>query len=80
MRGFAVGQENSKAKSSAASGGFAEVAPILAAAGYRVLMPCLRSFGATRFRSAAMEGVANGAPHPDPAAFAKAIIDADRLA
>ena len=31
---------------------FAEVAPILAAAGYRVIVPYLRGYGGTRFRSA----------------------------
>src|SRR5437763_11035014 len=32
---------------------FAEVAPILAAAGFRVVVPYLRGYGSTRFRSAA---------------------------
>jgi pimeloyl-ACP methyl ester carboxylesterase len=32
---------------------YAEVAPLLAAQGCRVLVPCLRGFGATRFRDAA---------------------------
>jgi pimeloyl-ACP methyl ester carboxylesterase len=31
---------------------FAEVAPLLAAAGYRVIVPYLRGYGSTRFRSA----------------------------
>jgi pimeloyl-ACP methyl ester carboxylesterase len=39
---------------------FAEVAPMLAAAGYRVLAPFLRGFGATRFLSA--DTVRNGQP------------------
>lgn len=37
---------------------FVEVAPILAAAGYRVIVPWLRGYGETRFRSA--ETVRNG--------------------
>ena len=39
---------------------FAEVAPLLAAEGYRVIAPFLRGFGATRFLSA--ETVRNGQP------------------
>jgi pimeloyl-ACP methyl ester carboxylesterase len=31
---------------------YAEVAPVLAAAGYRVIVPYLRGFGGTRFMSA----------------------------
>jgi pimeloyl-ACP methyl ester carboxylesterase len=37
---------------------FVDVAPLLAAAGYRVIIPYLRGYGATRFRSA--ETVRNG--------------------
>lgn len=37
---------------------YAEVAPLLAAAGYRVIVPYLRGFGTTRFRSA--DTVRNG--------------------
>jgi pimeloyl-ACP methyl ester carboxylesterase len=39
---------------------FVEVAPILAAAGYRVIVPYLRGYGATRFLSA--ETLRNGQP------------------
>ena len=58
---------------------YADVAPLLAAQGYRVIVPYLRGYGTTRFRSAdtlrngqqsVLAGDANGAPHPDPAAYA----------
>ena len=69
---------------------YADVAPPLAAAGYRVLVPYLRGYGATRFLSGdaprngqqlaafpaisvptiTLEGDANGAPRPEPAAYA----------
>ncbi len=39
---------------------FVDVAPLLAAAGYRVLVPFLRGYGATRFRSS--DTVRNGQP------------------
>src|SRR5689334_18541250 len=39
---------------------FVEVAPLLAAAGYRVIVPYLRGYGTTRFRSS--EAVRNGQP------------------
>ena len=39
---------------------FAEVAPSLASAGYRVIVPYLRGYGATRFRSS--EALRNGQP------------------
>jgi len=39
---------------------FVDVAPLLASAGYRVLIPYLRGYGATRFLSG--EGVRNGQP------------------
>jgi len=39
---------------------FAEVAPLLAAKGHRVIVPELRGYGATRFRSA--ETMRNGQP------------------
>ncbi|CAN7549162.1 alpha/beta hydrolase [Phenylobacterium sp. LjRoot219] len=39
---------------------FAEVAPLLASRGYRVLVPYLRGYGPTRFRSA--DAVRNGQP------------------
>jgi pimeloyl-ACP methyl ester carboxylesterase len=48
---------------------FAEVAPALTAAGYRVIVPYLRGYGATRFRSS--EAVRNG----EPAALAKDVTD-----
>lgn len=48
---------------------FAEVAPILAARGQRVIMPFLRGYGATRFRDAA--ALRNG----QPAALATDVID-----
>ena len=50
---------------------YAEVAPLLAEAGYRVIVPYLRGFGTTRFRSD--DAVRNG----QQAALA---VDADRLA
>ncbi|MEN0075852.1 MAG: alpha/beta fold hydrolase, partial [Paracraurococcus sp.] len=37
---------------------YAEVAPLLAAAGYRVIVPYLRGYGTTRFRAA--DAVRNG--------------------
>jgi pimeloyl-ACP methyl ester carboxylesterase len=43
---------------------YVDVAPLLASAGYRVLVPSLRGFGTTRFRSA--ETVRNGQPRPWP--------------
>ena len=73
---------------------FLDVAPVLAQAGHRVIVPYLRGYGMTRFLSAAtprngqqsvvavagapvisvptitLEGDANGAPHPEPAAYA----------
>jgi len=48
---------------------FAEVVPILALAGYRVIVPYLRGYGATRFRSG--EAFRNG----QPAALAVDVID-----
>jgi pimeloyl-ACP methyl ester carboxylesterase len=53
---------------------YAEVAPVLAAEGYRVIVPYLRGYGTTRFLSAVaptitLEGDAHGAPHPDPSAY-----------
>jgi pimeloyl-ACP methyl ester carboxylesterase len=48
---------------------FAEVAPLLAAKGWRVVVPYLRGFGTTRFRSA--ETVRNG----QPAAVAQDLVD-----
>jgi pimeloyl-ACP methyl ester carboxylesterase len=47
------------------------VAPILAARGYRVLVPYLRGYGSTRFRSA--DTVRNG----QQAVLADAVIAAD---
>ena len=49
--------------------GFVEVAPLLGAAGYRVIIPYLRGYGSTRFLSAA--GSRNG----QPAALAQDTID-----
>ena len=37
---------------------YADAAPVLAAAGYRVIVPYLRGYGATRFRSG--DAVRNG--------------------
>ncbi len=48
---------------------FVDVAPLLASAGYRVIVPYLRGYGATRFLSA--ETMRNG----EPAALAVDIID-----
>jgi pimeloyl-ACP methyl ester carboxylesterase len=48
---------------------FAEVAPLLTAKGYRVLIPYLRGYGATRFLSA--DSLRNG----QPAALAQDVID-----
>jgi pimeloyl-ACP methyl ester carboxylesterase len=48
---------------------FVEVAPLLAGRGYRVIVPYLRGFGATRFRSG--ETVRNG----QPAAPASDVVD-----
>jgi pimeloyl-ACP methyl ester carboxylesterase len=48
---------------------FADVAPLLAAKGFRVLMPYLRGYGATRFLS--QETIRNG----QPAALASDMID-----
>jgi pimeloyl-ACP methyl ester carboxylesterase len=48
---------------------FVDVAPVLAKAGYRVIIPYLRGYGTTRFRSA--ETMRNG----EPAALAVDIID-----
>jgi pimeloyl-ACP methyl ester carboxylesterase len=48
---------------------FAEVAPILAARGHRVLVPYLRGYGATRFRHA--DALRNG----QPAALATDLVD-----
>ncbi|WP_447931804.1 alpha/beta fold hydrolase [Sphingopyxis fribergensis] len=48
---------------------FAEVAPLLTANGYRVLIPYLRGYGATRFLSA--DSLRNG----QPAALAQDLID-----
>src|SRR5256714_11682761 len=39
---------------------YADVAPLLASAGYRVIMPHLRGYGTTRFRSA--ESIRSGQP------------------
>jgi pimeloyl-ACP methyl ester carboxylesterase len=48
---------------------FADVAPLLAAAGYRVIVPHLRGYGTTRFRSS--DAARNG----QPAALAVDVID-----
>jgi pimeloyl-ACP methyl ester carboxylesterase len=48
---------------------YAEVAPLLAAAGYRVIVPHLRGYGTTRFLSS--DSVRNG----EPAALAVDVID-----
>jgi pimeloyl-ACP methyl ester carboxylesterase len=48
---------------------FAEVAPALAATGYRVVVPFLRGYGSTRFRSS--DAVRNG----QPSALAKDVTD-----
>src|SRR5499426_2874450 len=48
---------------------FFEVAPLLASAGYRVIIPHLRGYGTTRFRSS--EAVRNG----QPSALAVDVID-----
>ena len=48
---------------------FAEVVPILASAGYRVIVPYLRGYGSTRFRSG--EAFRNG----QPSALAVDVID-----
>ena len=48
---------------------FVDVAPLLAAAGYRVIVPCLRGYGTTRFRSS--ETFRNG----QPSALAVDVID-----
>ena len=48
---------------------FVDVAPLLASAGYRVILPYLRSYGATRFLSS--ETLRNG----EQAAFAADVID-----
>jgi len=48
---------------------FVDVAPLLASAGYRVIVPHLRGYGATRFRSS--ETVRNG----QPSALAVDVID-----
>ncbi|HEX2543684.1 MAG TPA: alpha/beta hydrolase [Ramlibacter sp.] len=48
---------------------FAEVAPVLAAAGYRVLVPYLRGYGSTRFLSLATQRNAQ------PAALALDVVD-----
>ena len=65
---------------------YAEVAPLLAKVGYRVIVPYLRGYGSTRFLSSEMFrngqpaalaldsialGDANGAAHPDATAYAK---------
>jgi pimeloyl-ACP methyl ester carboxylesterase len=47
---------------------YAEVAPMLAAKGYRVIVPHLRGYGSTRFRSA--DAVRNG----EPAALASDVV------
>src|SRR3954468_2521593 len=48
---------------------FVDVAPLLAGAGYRVIVPHLRGYGTTRFRSS--DAVRNG----QPAALAVDVID-----
>jgi len=53
---------------------FVEVAPSSAAAGYRVIVPYMRGYGSTRFRSS--ETIRNG----EQAAFVQAIVDVDELA
>ena len=51
---------------------YAGAAPALAAAGYRVIVPYLRlaAFPAISGPTITLEGDANGAPHPEPAAYA----------
>ena len=59
---------------------YVDVAPLLASAGYRVIVPYLRGYGTTHFLSSdtfrngqqsavAFEGDANGAPHPDLSSY-----------
>ena len=43
---------------------FAEVAPLLAAAGYRVIVPYLRGYGSTRFLSDATSATASSRRWP----------------
>lgn len=66
---------------------YVDVAPLLASAGYRVIVPSLRGYGATRFLSSETTrnghvsivihnyrwrlALATGEPHPDPSAYAK---------
>ncbi|MCF2151426.1 hypothetical protein IQ276_034450 [Desmonostoc muscorum LEGE 12446] len=66
---------------------YVDVAPLLASAGYRVIVPYLRGYGMTRFLSSktfrngqqsaiavptiTLEGDANGAPHPDASTYAR---------
>src|SRR5260370_17032250 len=45
---------------------YADVAPMLAAAGFRVIVPYLRGCGATRFRDATVPRTAEQAPLPSP--------------
>ena len=54
---------------------FAEVTPILVASGYRVIVPFLRGYGTTRFRSAST--TRNGQPGA-LAMDARALLDAHR--
>lgn len=44
---------------------FADVTPLLAAAGYRVIVPFLRGFGSTRFFSADTSRLRIAAPYSD---------------
>jgi pimeloyl-ACP methyl ester carboxylesterase len=67
---------------------YAEVTPLLAAQGYRVIVPYLRGYGTTRFLSdtaprngqqsalaADAIGVGHNLPQEAPQAFAEAVID-----
>jgi pimeloyl-ACP methyl ester carboxylesterase len=56
---------------------YAEVAPLLAAQGYRALIPYLSGYGTTRFLS---DETGHNLPQEAPEAFAQAVIDVDGYA
>ena len=64
---------------------YVDVAPLLASAGYRVIIPYVRGYGTTRFLSSETfpngqpsAGVGHNLPQEAPQAFAKAVVDVDR--